>query len=74
MATTTETNTIELRDCHPLSNEADDDAPNSYPSEGPLETLATALPPADGGKAAWRLLLAAFVFEALLWGQYYFYK
>jgi hypothetical protein len=26
------------------------------------------LPPYDGGKAAWRLLLAAFVFEALLWG------
>lgn len=22
----------------------------------------------DGGRAAWRLLLAAFVFEALLWG------
>lgn len=28
-----------------------------------------ALPPSDGGKAAWTLLLAAFVFEALLWGQ-----
>jgi predicted MFS family arabinose efflux permease len=26
------------------------------------------LPPIDGGLAAWRLLLAAFVFEALLWG------
>jgi MFS family permease len=26
------------------------------------------LPPVDGGPAAWRLLLAAFVFEALLWG------
>ncbi|PVH99950.1 MFS general substrate transporter [Periconia macrospinosa] len=26
------------------------------------------LPPVDGGYAAWRLLLAAFVFEALLWG------
>ncbi|CAO2647664.1 Nn.00g085860.m01.CDS01 [Neocucurbitaria sp. VM-36] len=25
-------------------------------------------PPVDGGLAAWRLLLAAFVFEALLWG------
>ena len=29
---------------------------------------ATTLPPIDGGLAAWRLLLAAFVFEALLWG------
>jgi MFS family permease len=27
-----------------------------------------ALPAIDGGLAAWRLLLAAFVFEALLWG------
>ncbi|KAH7408495.1 major facilitator superfamily domain-containing protein [Phaeosphaeria sp. MPI-PUGE-AT-0046c] len=26
------------------------------------------LPPIDGGRPAWRLLLAAFVFEALLWG------
>lgn len=25
-------------------------------------------PPIDGGRAAWRLLLAAFIFEALLWG------
>lgn len=29
---------------------------------------ATSFPPIDGGLAAWRLLLAAFVFEALLWG------
>ena len=27
------------------------------------------LPPADGGRAAWTLLLAGFVFEALLWGS-----
>ena len=26
------------------------------------------LPRCDGGWAAWRLLMAAFVFEALLWG------
>ena len=25
-------------------------------------------PPQDGGTAAWRLLLSAFVFEGLLWG------
>lgn len=25
-------------------------------------------PPIDGGRQAWRLLLAAFVFESLLWG------
>lgn len=28
------------------------------------------LAPVDGGTAAWRLLLAAFMFEALLWGGY----
>lgn len=27
------------------------------------------LAPVDGGFAAWRLLCAAFVFEALLWGK-----
>ncbi|KAK1068924.1 hypothetical protein LTR74_005187 [Friedmanniomyces endolithicus] len=27
------------------------------------------LPPYDGGTAAWRMLLSAFVFEALLWGS-----
>ncbi|KAJ9610499.1 hypothetical protein H2200_005276 [Cladophialophora chaetospira] len=31
-------------------------------------TQTSSLPPTDGGAAAWRLLLAAFVFEALLWG------
>ncbi|KAL2434155.1 hypothetical protein ABEF95_014803 [Exophiala dermatitidis] len=29
---------------------------------------ASSLPPPDGGRAAWRLLLSSFVFEALLWG------
>lgn len=28
------------------------------------------LAPADSGAAAWRLLVVAFVFEALLWGLY----
>src|SRR3954468_20834826 len=28
--------------------------------------------PADGGPAAWRVLISAFVFEALLWGTYSF--
>jgi len=45
------------------------------PSEAPeldirntFSDQALSLPPIDGGFAAWRLLLAAFVFEALLWG------
>lgn len=31
--------------------------------------VAQSLKPADGGLAAWRLLISAFVFEALLWGK-----
>lgn len=37
--------------------------------EGKLPA-AQHLRPTDGGVAAWRLLLAAFVFEALLWGKH----
>jgi hypothetical protein len=32
------------------------------------ENNVQSLPPPDGGRAAWRLLIAAFVFEACLWG------
>lgn len=38
------------------------------PESGTEPGNGHSLPPYDGGKAAWRLLLAAFVFEALLWG------
>lgn len=38
-------------------------------SEGDTIVRAQQLEPADRGLAAWRLLIAAFVFEALLWGQ-----
>lgn len=34
------------------------------------DILIQQLAPADGGPGAWRLLAAAFVFEALLWGDY----
>jgi len=33
------------------------------------ELTGQGLAPTDGGPAAWRLLVAAFVFEALLWGN-----
>ena len=33
------------------------------------ELTGQELAPTDGGPAAWRLLVAAFVFEALLWGS-----
>lgn len=41
--------------------------------EGELVTdgrVEQTLAPIDGGSAAWRLLCAAFVFEALLWGNF----
>jgi hypothetical protein len=37
-------------------------------ADDPRTSEASSLPSADGGLAAWRLLLVAFVFEALLWG------
>jgi predicted MFS family arabinose efflux permease len=38
------------------------------PERSALTTPTSSLPATDGGPAAWRLLLTAFVFEALLWG------
>ncbi|KAH8597746.1 major facilitator superfamily domain-containing protein [Bisporella sp. PMI_857] len=62
MASTTTNRAIELIErSTPNSNSNWQDS-----SEEPLNTQQ--LKPADGGLAAWRLLLAAFVFEALLWG------
>lgn len=35
-----------------------------------FDIVGQQLKPADGGLAAWRMLWAAFVFEALLWGKH----
>ncbi|RDW63521.1 MFS general substrate transporter-44 [Coleophoma cylindrospora] len=49
-------------------------APNENSSNGahshfePDNVVVQQLKPTDGGLAAWRLLVAAFIFEALLWG------
>lgn len=40
----------------------------SNQNEMEYEAVASQLQPADRGSAAWKLLCAAFVFEALLWG------
>ncbi|TVY28864.1 Fujikurins efflux protein [Lachnellula hyalina] len=42
---------------------------NNIPAQGE-GILIQQLAPADGGAGAWRLLGAAFVFEALLWGDF----
>ena len=57
-------NTFELRDQTENQHSSNDTLNESTP------TNESSLPPYDGGIAAWRLLIAAFVFEALLWGQY----
>jgi len=53
----------ELQECsqrRPQSVEQRQEAP---------EATSQSLPPCDGGNAAWKLLISAFVFEALLWGM-----
>lgn len=50
------------RSCQPSQDE------EGHPSDG--RRAEQKLAPVDGGSAAWRLLCAAFMFEALLWGQF----
>ena len=45
--------------------EAEVDANNSVGTDPVAQYLA----PADGGLAAWKVLLGAFTFEAILWGM-----
>lgn len=62
-----ENSAVELQD---LYDQHRNHSTNHVSTTEPSPTAtATSLPPADGGLAAWRLLMAAFVFEALLWGQ-----
>lgn len=60
---------VELRDILHSQNTEHEDGTTSSELQDAAEANATSLPPADGGIAAWRLLIAAFVFEALLWGS-----
>jgi hypothetical protein len=56
------------------TNPANPPSPHPYIVTIELQTITTfpdqtiSLPLTDRGLAAWRLLLAAFIFEALLWG------
>ncbi|KAI4715573.1 major facilitator superfamily transporter [Aureobasidium sp. EXF-10727] len=51
------------------SNNDTTPASQAQDTEQPIiNTLEQHLAPTDGGIAAWRLLMAAFVFETLLWG------
>lgn len=52
------------------STAADSEQQHQHQNEGEDEGGNTEqfLAPCDGGYLAWRLVVAAFVFEALLWG------
>lgn len=69
MATTT--NEVELENFAPTQELSHPEVPDvvEIRREGSSEADGQTLEPIDGGWAAWRLLLAAFVFEALLWGR-----
>ena len=42
---------------------------NGLESEANANAQQFQLKPADGGAAAWKALIAAFMFEAILWGN-----
>lgn len=52
---------------HELGDLEDDAVHGSRNRE--QEITDNRLKPVDGGIAAWRVLLAAFMFEAILWGE-----
>lgn len=61
-------NTFELREVRGRIEASRDAYVTPEQGEEIAEDGGQSLPPYDGGKVAWRLLLAMFVFEALLWG------
>lgn len=52
-----------------VSHQTEGDEPNDPNSSTEFHGPQHQLKPTDRGLAAWRLLLTAFVFEALLWGM-----
>jgi hypothetical protein len=70
-ATPTDTQSRSMAQTHEMSviESHDPDAQHDHVSTTQEPTTAISLPSADGGLAAWRLLITAFIFEALLWGQ-----
>lgn len=56
-----------------LLTEVQDDerADHVHTSRDANETITQSLRPVDGGYSAWKVLVAAFVFDAVLWGEEY---
>lgn len=61
---TTMSTTLESHESRVLEADAAYDSRNRE-----QEMTDNRLKPVDGGLAAWRVLLAAFMFEAILWGE-----
>jgi len=47
----------------------DEGSIHDHPSHEANEIITQSLRPVDGGYSAWKVLIAAFVFDALLWGK-----
>jgi hypothetical protein len=62
MSADTQHDVVELVDLPDVEN-------TTVPHEGTEQRFVQRLPPYDGGTAAWRILISAFIFEALLWGM-----
>lgn len=67
MIATATQETVELQDFQ-ISESLSPEANASTEATSQGDPFGQSLPPADHGWPAWRLLLAAYIFEALLWG------
>lgn len=67
MATSTTTTTIQLQNIPVARTNHNERTPEIDTTQDSITIQQ--LKPADGGHAAWRVLVSAFVFEALLWGM-----
>lgn len=52
---------------------ADPESGDEMPLDDAGSRIEQHLAPVDGGIAAWRVLLAAFMFEGCLWGKFHLY-
>jgi hypothetical protein len=67
-----DSNNIELRNatCPQEGSQREDTTGPTTDQQNSHETTGQSLLPYDRGMAAWRMLISAFVFEALLWGMH----
>jgi hypothetical protein len=72
MATQTAVELETFSEAHPTQHQLSngdvqiEDGVNPHPRQ---PQILQGLEPADGGASAWKLLLGAFSFEAILWGK-----